>query len=609
MEMNKSISWRKGKKGFTIVELVVVIAVIAILAAVLIPTFVGLIQKANESTAFMDANNLVTTLIPELLDGENDTDLLIFSAKGGKIYVYGFRHDIRRVLPYWNNGTFELASGTSFADQVSAILDGFTQNGSNAGNNQKACVTKRDDVTVDDWRSHDKLAAMLTSNGFNGSTMAIRADYRILDNFFNTDDISSGGCDHNWQEISGTDTATCTEAGTAQVQCSKCKEFGTINTPAKGHDYVYTSSGTTSHTVTCKRCDLNTTEAHDFDADGKCTKCNYQKQKTLTLTGTYDASTKEIAFTIPAGTPADTIITLDFSGDAMDRINSMVSGNEQAQGGSIGGCGVRIIDNSGNNFKISGVNFENDKLKQYMEPDGSYELPSMYVPVITKSTDFIEYMATIVHTPVNETTVAQYMSDYQSGKLEGKTFTDYLKGKYHVTELSDIPFMKIYNNATLSGFPGFENSPWASAEYDGLAQGDIVAAALRHVEPEIIKLLTDNLYDDSVVYSFVGDAYKTAYNKYNNAINGDPNGDLYTFVNDTWKADCAAKGFDAHSLIELMNGERVPDGLNFSQNTADGVTTTSGTILCWWHGFTAANAFQVITILGLTSMQITMTAE
>ena len=233
----------------------------------------------------------------------------------------------------------------------------------------------------------------------------------------------------------------------------------------------------------------------------------------------------------------------------------------------------------------------------------------MYVPVITKSTDFIEYMATIGYTTVNETTVAQYMSDYQSGKLEGKTFTDYLKGKYQVTELSDIPFMKIYNNATLSGFSGFENSPWASAEYDGLAQGDIVAAALRHVEPEIIKLLTDSLYDDSVVYSFVGDAYKTAYNKYNNAINGDPNGDLYTFVNDTWKADCAAKGFDAHSLIELMNGERVPDGLNFSQNTADGVTTTSGTILCWWHGFTAANAFQVITILGLTSMQITMTAE
>ena len=38
-----------NKKGFTIVELVIVIAVIAILAAVLIPTFAGIISKANLS--------------------------------------------------------------------------------------------------------------------------------------------------------------------------------------------------------------------------------------------------------------------------------------------------------------------------------------------------------------------------------------------------------------------------------------------------------------------------------------------------------------------------------------------------------------------------------
>ena len=37
------------KKGFTIVELVIVIAVIAILSAVLIPTFSGLVKKANLS--------------------------------------------------------------------------------------------------------------------------------------------------------------------------------------------------------------------------------------------------------------------------------------------------------------------------------------------------------------------------------------------------------------------------------------------------------------------------------------------------------------------------------------------------------------------------------
>ena len=40
---------RSNKKGFTIVELVIVIAVIAILAAVLIPTIAGLVKKANVS--------------------------------------------------------------------------------------------------------------------------------------------------------------------------------------------------------------------------------------------------------------------------------------------------------------------------------------------------------------------------------------------------------------------------------------------------------------------------------------------------------------------------------------------------------------------------------
>ena len=37
----------KKKKGFTIVELVIVIAVVGILSAVLIPTFSNLIEKAK----------------------------------------------------------------------------------------------------------------------------------------------------------------------------------------------------------------------------------------------------------------------------------------------------------------------------------------------------------------------------------------------------------------------------------------------------------------------------------------------------------------------------------------------------------------------------------
>ena len=53
------------KKGFTIVELVIVIAVIAVLAAVLIPTFVNLTKKANMSSDQVAVKNMNTLLATE----------------------------------------------------------------------------------------------------------------------------------------------------------------------------------------------------------------------------------------------------------------------------------------------------------------------------------------------------------------------------------------------------------------------------------------------------------------------------------------------------------------------------------------------------------------
>ncbi|MBO4859955.1 MAG: type II secretion system protein [Clostridia bacterium] len=62
---------RNSKKGFTIVELVIVIAVIAILAAVLIPTFTGLIQKAKDSAYLQDRTNKQTEGTIEKIDNPN----------------------------------------------------------------------------------------------------------------------------------------------------------------------------------------------------------------------------------------------------------------------------------------------------------------------------------------------------------------------------------------------------------------------------------------------------------------------------------------------------------------------------------------------------------
>ena len=54
-----------NKKGFTIVELVIVIAVIAILAAVLIPTFATVIKKANVNAALQGGRNAYTAIMAE----------------------------------------------------------------------------------------------------------------------------------------------------------------------------------------------------------------------------------------------------------------------------------------------------------------------------------------------------------------------------------------------------------------------------------------------------------------------------------------------------------------------------------------------------------------
>ena len=61
---------KMNKKGFTIVELVIVIAVIGILATVLIPTFSSVIEKANKSAVQQEAANLYKELYTlDLSDG------------------------------------------------------------------------------------------------------------------------------------------------------------------------------------------------------------------------------------------------------------------------------------------------------------------------------------------------------------------------------------------------------------------------------------------------------------------------------------------------------------------------------------------------------------
>ena len=108
-----------NKKGFTIVELVVVVAVIAILAAVLIPTFSGIIRKANESKDIQLIRNLNVAVAAELNDSITMAEALAAATEYGfdiekiQTKVVGNKilwDSVAKVFCYLNDGEVEYVS-------------------------------------------------------------------------------------------------------------------------------------------------------------------------------------------------------------------------------------------------------------------------------------------------------------------------------------------------------------------------------------------------------------------------------------------------------------------------------------------------------------------
>ena len=108
-----------NKKGFTIVELSIVIAVVAILSAVLIPTFSSIVNKAKDSSAVQEAKNAYTQYISDPANAENNGDF---------IYEYSEKRVVAindgNLVDANDDGTIDVYA--SRAEALKAIADTYT---------------------------------------------------------------------------------------------------------------------------------------------------------------------------------------------------------------------------------------------------------------------------------------------------------------------------------------------------------------------------------------------------------------------------------------------------------------------------------------------------
>lgn len=136
---------KNNKKGFTLVELVIVIAVIAILAAVLIPTFATVIANANKSALQSEASNLYTGILVE------------YAEDGFEQYCKDFAGDedsVTITLAKESTDTI-LKSGMKHYNEDTATFLTYVSEGT------KVVINKTGTITV----SNDKYTVDITKDG------------------------------------------------------------------------------------------------------------------------------------------------------------------------------------------------------------------------------------------------------------------------------------------------------------------------------------------------------------------------------------------------------------------------------------------------------------